>query len=100
MVSSNKVVLSVSEEVVGFSLQTYRIKCSGLIVSSNSLTVQMQWMDGASVLQSSNALSFTGGYLSSTSTTGNVLAKTYNTLGYDAEIQFQLAVVTISGDFV
>ncbi len=98
--SSNKVVLSVSEEVVGFSLPTYRIKCSGLIVSSNSLTVQMQWMDGAFVLQSSNVLSFAGGYLSSTSTTGSVLGKNYNTLGYDAEAQFQLSVITISGDFV
>lgn len=62
----------------------YKITCSNLIITQNTLKVDVQWKEGANILQISNSLPKTLAFGTSVSIGSSILSKRFNTFGFDS----------------
>lgn len=60
----------------------YLITCKNIILQQNAISLSAQWIDGANILQESPITPFTFNLPTSTSISGSLVSKNYNTLGY------------------
>jgi hypothetical protein len=81
------------------SSTTYLIECRNLIVQQNSISISVQWIDGANILQNS-ATSYTLSLPAAGPILGSLISKSFNTLGYDSQLTFSLALATNLNDQV
>jgi hypothetical protein len=96
--ASNSVTLGISSHHSSMELPSYKIACSNLKITQNTLKVDVRWKDGANILQISNSLPKTLSYGPSVLVGSSILSKRFNTFGFDSEFTIQVSLPTLAGD--
>jgi hypothetical protein len=83
-----------------FTFSSYNITCRNLIVTQNSVTIKVAWIDGANVLQQSVNTPYLLNLATSSTITGSLISKNFNTIGFDAQYVLTLVLPTNANDDV
>ena len=100
MDTTNRILtLTPQRNVLDFTVNPYKINCNNIITNGNNVSIQVLWRDGAYNIQNTfgNAIaSHTEINNVTTTITGTLMSKSYNTPGYLAEYLFNLALSTLA----